>query len=105
MRMNIYLTKRNKCDNKIELFEKFLTANKVYANYYAYIINKNINIPRNIKRVKDARDWLVMNDPKDYIDGAFWWHDTPQGHDFWEKLNEKWKTELRRHGYEVDYNG
>ena len=102
--MNIYLTRRNKCGNKIELFERFLIANKVYANYYAYIIDKNINIHNRIKTVKDAQHWLEINDPKDYIDGAFWWNDTPQKYDFWDILNDKWKKELRRHGYEVDYN-
>lgn len=104
MSMNICLIRQNKCNNKIELFEKFLTVNKVYDKYYAYIINKNINIPRNIKRVKDVHDWLETNNPRDYIDGAFWWNETPQRYDFWDRLNDKWKKELRRHGYEVDYN-
>lgn len=33
---------------------------------------------------------LFESDPKFYLDSAFIWHRTPEGADFWQKINAAW---------------
>ena len=47
-----------------------------------------------------STDWdqfdLKMFDfgPNSWIDRAFTWMDTPQGHDYWEDLDSKWRNTI-----------
>lgn len=39
---------------------------------------------------KSAFKWQFPNDSTDYVSSAFYWEGTLQGHDYWEKLDDKW---------------
>ena len=57
--------------NSTKKFDKFLEDNSCKEQYYEN---------RNVKSL----------DSNDLIDGAFVWHESPEGHDYWSEINRKW---------------
>jgi len=51
--------------------EEFLRKEKVYTKYMKHLDEDNVTC----------------------IDGAFIWEDTPEGHTFWNNLNDKYEEE------------
>ena len=63
-------------------FIKFLKDNDAYDNFMA-----------EVDKDKDAKERMVIGNPKYYITNAFVWAHAEQGKDYWEQLDDKW-TEI-----------
>lgn len=109
------MTKENQREI-IREFVKFLKDEGVYCRYKENIMDsinnwsdvygfkqKNNYIGFTygiqIKLLYDSRgseQGLTMSLAEEFINYAFTWTDTPQGHYFWEGLSEKWKRYIRK---------
>ena len=63
-------------------FEQFLVENNVFDRYMIELFMEDW------ERGTDV-DYTKWNYSSEFM-SAFSWHDTPQGHAFWSKLNTKW---------------
>ena len=80
-------------DNKKRFF-RFLKEKGVYAAYrrnfslnYIKIWHHNLYL----KVVVDGENFFDAVNWSLYINHAFDWEKSPQGHDFWGKLSEEWE--------------
>ena len=64
-------------------FRRFLSKNKALKAYDA-------NLKANIDVSIDVKVSTFNEDMSNAILGAFVWADTPEGQEYWDKLNEKW---------------
>lgn len=62
------------------LFLNFLNEHKALENFM-----------NNIKRDSNMTLYLMPSYYYDIIDLSFTWSNTPQGHDYWKKINKKWR--------------
>ncbi len=74
-------------------FIQFLKDNNCHDKYIA-----NINLP--FERV------MLKCSYKDYITGAFTWHNTPkdEGIGFWDDINNKWYTRTKEIENDGEWN-
>lgn len=96
----------NKC------FVMFLKRNGALHNYSIeydkrhYIRCKSVytqHKERYLLRTDTSDRWAYLTG-MDFIMGAFTWLDTPQGMEYWSRLNSKWEkimTLLRDNNYEI----
>lgn len=94
---SIYLTKSLiSVDESMEIFKKFLTDNygkDVYKNYMQNISNKFID-ENTLRRITIEEEGGIRKLPiGGYLYYAFHWEETGQGHDYWDKINNKWIRE------------
>ncbi len=68
-------------EKNIQLFRTFLKENNALESY---IHNFRIN------RKDSYFFWHKEKDHSQFILAAFGWRGTPQGHDYWERLHNKW---------------
>ena len=69
---------------KFQFFE-WLSAHNALTSYIAnFCTFYNTDVAQ-------FNDKLYKYDPIYWIDRAFTWMDTPQGHDYWEDLEYEWK--------------
>lgn len=63
----------------MKTFFRFLKTNNLYQEYINYFECFG-HTPN------ELYNWM----PEDYVDNAFHWIETIQGHEFWAELHEKW---------------
>ena len=69
---------------KTLFFKKFLIKERALFKFYRNIINNNpyaylFNYP-------------IIYNMEETINHAFTWSRTPEGHDFWRRLDERWRV-------------
>ena len=67
-------------NSKTEQFIKFLRDNDCYDKFI-----------KNYKDVKNIDYHFENNQKNNFISGAFTWMETPEEHNYWSKLNTKWR--------------
>ena len=89
-------------------FMKFLKNRKVYVIYRENLMHTRprhgfIRKPQNymgfmygiqyrvLKDYKGVDRWFTYNLAKEFINYAFCWANTPQGHAFWKRLSTDWR--------------
>lgn len=75
--------------------KEFITFLKRYKAYSAY--RHNIRTPNfintfAINRAKEISSFTIGTDPKNLIDSTFYWYRTKEGYDYWNRLNDIWRT-------------
>lgn len=70
-------------------FKKFLRKHKAYDLF-------KLNTLRDISSLPDISEYFKTGRAADYIDRAFTWSDTKEGHDFWEKLHDEWRDIVKK---------
>lgn len=68
-------------------FIEFLERNNAWEKFERNFIKQGKDV-RSYKR--DCKIYKLI-----HISGAFTWTETPEGHDYWEKLHVKWRRENR----------
>ena len=83
-------TKKNTCKredmNTVGLFKKFLRDNGIYEKYCR---NFDVEYLGNNGKIKGADN---------FINEAFVWVDTKEGHSFWRAMKDKWENILKQRG-------
>lgn len=83
----------------IKLFTDFLGQKNSYLQFFENVdekfIKKEIEDREGIFIDGDKKE-LIFNNliPESYLMFAFYWRDTKQGHDYWEKINNQWEKIL-----------
>lgn len=86
-----------------KLFIDFLKKENAHERYL-----HNIRIQRNYEfktlqnyidplTIDTIRKTIQLGYTSGLVDRGFCWADTPQGHDYWEKLNSKWSDVARKY--------
>lgn len=70
-----------------EVFVKFLRSNEAYDAYMKYFTIWH-------SRYQTFSAFIEMEEPKSYIDCAFFWDNTQQGQDYWYHLSILWQAVL-----------
>lgn len=81
--------------NILDAFHEFLESHNIRDEYYA---NLTLDLSGEKKFVER---YFARNSPYGIIDNSFCWADTPQGHDFWSKLDNLWND---THACELENN-
>lgn len=66
----------------LPIFFTFLQQNGALDSFLKNLFQSDC--PFNASRLLDI-------DPDRYLDSTFFWHDTPEGLDYWFKLNHRWR--------------
>ena len=74
-------------DKNKEILKQFSIFLKDNNAYYPFIKNCNFDFEY-IHRKTNTYAYSI-------ICGAFIWADTTEGHDFWQKLDNKWQTHIK----------
>ena len=74
----------------VKEFNKFLRENNCASKFYVNKVKK--------KR-KGASIMLIRANPITWIEEAFIWGKTPEGHLYWYNKDFKWKHKLKKIGY------
>lgn len=69
-------------------FFNFLSANNALVQYLNALHKTRAGDPQ------FSKFFLESATPESWLSGAFGWIATPQGHEFWDKLNAKWHNVL-----------
>jgi hypothetical protein len=69
---------------KISFFKKFLIQRGALIKFYRNIIDHN--------RHANLLDYPLLDDMEESINYAFTWSDTPEGHNFWAILDDRWRN-------------
>lgn len=73
-----------------ERFVAFLKDNSCYYQYVvATALNKSLTL-RQVMKMEHLKG--LSTDGRGYINNAFTWSATEQGHYYWGKLNDKWSA-------------
>lgn len=72
---------RDKKPYYIMLFKRFLENNKIFD-----IFCNNLKADAS----EDLDCLFGRTTAPGFISGAFYWYKTPQGHDYWQSINDKW---------------
>lgn len=74
-------------------FIRFLKERGLYSIFY-----RNFN---DCNPVIDLRNFLRSNNIHDWVDNAFCWRETVEGHDFWDDVDTQWRKEYSNiyHGH------
>lgn len=90
------MTKKEKITKQ---FLSFLKKNKITKQYR---VNK-YNYLKSLRGIGEWEDYLFplanfidYDDGSRLISGAFRWSDTPQGDEFWRKLDKQWCDFIRK---------
>lgn len=75
---------------------KFLKKNRLFTKYIENI-RKQHPYNREVIEYDESGDILKLLAVEGNIDHSFCWSGTPQGHQFWERLNNREITEYREH--------
>jgi len=80
---------------KVDDFMSFLHDMNITENYMAGLMSKyrivtKSNVRSHILSVLRKSDGNTSN----FINGSFTWSDTPDNHNFWEAVNNRWKNYL-----------
>jgi hypothetical protein len=82
------------CSKKRD-FIRFLKEHGVYAAYRRNFGLKYIKVWHHelyIKIAVDGENFFDVVDWRFYINHAFRWETSPEGHDFWQKLSHSWQS-------------
>ena len=79
--------------------QQFIRLLKERGAWTDFLCNNRKDKPCEIFGISTPR-WAVEKilmrvRPKDYINSAFVWHETPQGSAFWYELHENWNLRLQ----------
>ena len=79
----------------LERFIKFLNEEMVYQRFrYNRLSAAKFKIPESMR----LKNFLF----DEFLSGSFVWHETSEGHEFWNDISEKWDEVLRIEGYDND---
>jgi len=80
---------------KTKLLYKFLKRKRLLNKYVDNVIKQHS--PKYNKKIKayiDNKNLLQLIEGfASSIDFSFCWHETPEGHDFWEDMNDEFEIE------------
>jgi hypothetical protein len=99
--MNKYLKKYIDFDNYEKENSNFLVLKDCPQDFINFLKNKNIyekfiNNLLSFNNQQKKENWKQCKFCKDvdkffYILSSFYWHETEEGSDFWEDINNKWR--------------
>lgn len=78
--------------NYRRLLFKFLKENDLYDKW-VYNLKKQHPIS-NKRWWNKMHSYIYSNNTKQAVDYAFCWSNTLEGHDFWSKINDRWKRKV-----------
>ena len=85
------MTKKN-LKKSIRRFTRFLKENNVF---YAFRSNYDVYFKFESQPDLTCRQYLDKLKNYNFIAYAFHWEDSKEGHDFWDKLDTKWRNIVR----------
>ena len=87
--------KKKKFEKSIRRFIRFLKENNVF---YAFRSNYDVYFCFKSQPDITCRQYLDKLENYNFITYAFHWADSNEGHDFWSKLDTKWRSIIRLEG-------
>ena len=82
-----FITKVSICVDIADFFN-FLSANNALAQYLNALHKNRADDPQ------ISKFFLESAPPENWLSGAFSWVTTPQGHEYWKELSNKWRAVL-----------
>lgn len=82
-----------------KIFYRFLREENAFTFYFK-------NLSEDYRDASNEKLYhMVLHHPTELINYAFSWSNTPQGHSFWNRLNDKWKDVYGKasHFYQTKY--
>jgi hypothetical protein len=76
------------------LFNRFLQRNSLFDAFYRYHNDSRETVERWTGH--SLEDYFKENDPELYIQLAFAWSSTSQGHTAWDKAGREWRKFLKK---------
>ncbi len=73
-------------------FYEFLADNVCYNSF---VINWRDSYGRDTSKINDWIEWYLKDDSTELISRAFYWKESPEGHDFWKQKDSIWREFCR----------
>lgn len=83
------MTKKEKFNVTVATFEKLLSQNKLWREYYANIGEQNVCMDED-KIYTSWKEWALSVPPYQWVASAFIWDKTPQENETWMHFDYIW---------------